>query len=740
MPPADLRSAIRERAEALDGPIGDRPATVSPGALDRARQVAQGIVFFYGDTAVRVGLRGIDWVGGHICHQEWPAQLNRFGYLSSLTRAYRATGEERFAEAARAYIEDWVRAHPGYSPSYAPGHQTLDTAIRLRAWAEALPALLDSAAFDDAFLRWMLDSLAEQAESLSVRLSAWGNWRLTELDALVQVGLRLPFLPGAESLLRRGVRGMRVELPNQFLPDGAHIERTPHYHSFLAWSLVSYHELSRSFPEVQVGIPPEAIVRAFDYTAHSELSGFNDSIAPCTDPDRLQGLEARAAALRRLALERDHPRAPALEQVFPDAGHAFLRSAWEPGADYLAFDAGTWGGAHCHLSRLSFAFRSRGRALVCDPGILSYEMSDPRGVYGRSTPAHTTLTLNGCNQSEADAHLLRVERTPEAALIHAKYDGGYWDGEYHWGFPRGRGRGQFGAHERVLLWVKGEYLLCLDTMVADVGATVVSSWQMGPVDRWHTDPARLSWWSENADTNLHLRLVPFHESVAMECFEGNIEPVRGWVARGWHDTMPAPLVQFSYPASPGWSATAALLVPFGAGSEPRHTVREARRDGVTHQLVIELPGGDVDVVSWAKSLSGSAGGIGGPLVTDAPFVWLRLDPSGRARKALLVAGSYLEHAGPTLCEGEGPATRLLRFEEGVCAAPTPRRCQALESRAVALPPSTSGAGVGTGKHVSKRCFQKCTRSCQSRMRRRRSASSSVWSMRSVPSRSWPARP
>ena len=77
---------------------------------------------------------------------------------------------------------------------------------------------------------------------------------------------------------------------------------------------------------------------------------------------------------------------PPLEQAFPYAGHVFCRSAWKPGADYLAFDAGTWGTGHDHLSRLGFTFRAGGRPLVADPGCFSYEMSDPMAIYGRSTP------------------------------------------------------------------------------------------------------------------------------------------------------------------------------------------------------------------------------------------------------------------------------------------------------------------------------------------------------------------
>src|SRR5512136_1391944 len=107
-----IREQIRERAAALVGFPGQTTGDATDQVLARAEQIAGGTVFFYGRTPVSVGLRSIDWSGGHIAHQEWPAQLNRFGYLGPLASAYRQTREERFAQAARAYIEDWVRTDP----------------------------------------------------------------------------------------------------------------------------------------------------------------------------------------------------------------------------------------------------------------------------------------------------------------------------------------------------------------------------------------------------------------------------------------------------------------------------------------------------------------------------------------------------------------------------------------------------------------------------------------------------
>jgi uncharacterized heparinase superfamily protein len=268
----DMRKTIASRAEALQGFPGQALPRATPELLARAEKIVAGTAFFYGRTEVEIGLQNIDWTGAHIDHQEWPAQLNRFYHLPPLAAAYRETGDERFAEAARSYIEDWIRSHPGYETAqrFMPGDSGLNMSIRLgtshaSGWGGIVPAFLPSPSFDDAFLQTVADSMSVQAAFLADHLTPWGNWRISELDALVFTALRFPFLEGAPGLLARGIQGMRSALATQFLSDGVHIERSPGYHEWMARVLASYYELARRFPEADANVDGDAIVRAFDY-------------------------------------------------------------------------------------------------------------------------------------------------------------------------------------------------------------------------------------------------------------------------------------------------------------------------------------------------------------------------------------------------------------------------------------------------------------------------------------------
>ncbi len=636
--PDGMRVVIAERARALAALPAAQIREATPDVIAQAEIVVRGTAFFYGRTEVPIGLKDIDWSGGHIKHQEWPAQLNRFYHFGPLLAAYRSTHDERYARAARAYIEDWLREDPyATATSARRGDNMLTLSIRLGSsmtpgWGGALAVFLDSPSFDDAFVKRVLDSMEHQADYLSRHLTDYGNFRIAQLDSLVCTALRFPFLPSAKRLLETGTSGMRNALATQFLPDGVHIERTPSYADWMTNVIANYLLLPKIDPAADAHADPGMLVRALDYGAQSELFGVNDASASYQDPAAFSRLKSRAEMIRRLGLNA--PAEPPLDQSFPCAGQVFSRTSWSPGAGYLAFDASTWGGGHGHLSRLSLVLRSGGRALVADPGILTYEMSDPFGPYGKSTEAHSTLNVNGGNQSGADARLLRTEFTKDATLIQARYQGGYWSGRYGWNFGSGRGTGAYGDHERIVFWIKGEYALVIDSMTADPGAEIRNVWQLGPMDKWSQDPSRLAWWSENAGVNLDLEMIVPPAKTTMQTYNGQREPLRGWLGLRGTEHVAAPQVEFRYPSARSAVASVVLLAPYKT-ARPRFEPRYSTRSSIHH---LDIGG---DHFAWSAGLQLPVDD-GRPFITDAVFVWQR---DGNPEKRVLVGGTYLRLLG-----------------------------------------------------------------------------------------------
>jgi hypothetical protein len=187
---------------------------------------------------------------------------------------------------------------------------------------------------------------------------------------------------------------------------------------------------------------------------------------------------------------------------------------------------------------------------------------------------------------------------------------------------------------------------------------------MGPMDSWAVDRDALSWWSRNSDINLLARCMPFVENTKMECFEGSRDPIRGWVGLHGNDAIPAPLVEFRFPAGlSGGSPSAVLLAPFSGDTPPGYVVKQTSQAGWGHLRYIELglPNGGTDLIAWTKDLSSPAE-YGSPIISDAPFVWLRMDASGRPRKCFMLDGSYLEWAGRQLHDADRREAALLMLD------------------------------------------------------------------------------
>jgi len=59
--------------------------------------------------------------------------------------------------------------------------------------------------------------MSAQAGFLSRHLTTTGNWRISQLDALVFTSLRFPFLEHAPQWLDIGITGLRNAIATQFL-------------------------------------------------------------------------------------------------------------------------------------------------------------------------------------------------------------------------------------------------------------------------------------------------------------------------------------------------------------------------------------------------------------------------------------------------------------------------------------------------------------------------------------------
>ena len=617
---------------------------------EAADKAVEGVVRFrhLGTTWTEVGRERIDWSGPQHAHQEWRAQLNRFFQLPPLAAAWGETGDERYPEAARDYIVDWIRAHPARADwALAPYDNTLNLCIRMLQWFTVLPALLDSEAFDDETVDAMLGSAQAQLGYLCEHLSSRMNWRIAQADSLLTNALRLEGLEGAERWRTLGLHVLNDAYHRQILPDGAHMERNPSYHAWMTRVFEKYWRLGRAMPELGLVMQAEPIARMHDYAlATTRPNGALNAMHDCrgrrtgTEPNLAR--EARARFRKDAALPDE---LPPTSQVFPDAGQALLRDGWGEEATYVTFDATTWGLAHCHLSRGAVQLHAGGRSLVVDPGYLTYEASDPFGPYGKATRTHNTLNLNGWNQSEADP-ASRFECLPGYDLAACRYEGGYWPGQHTWGFRPDHGEGRYARHHRALLWVRGRCIFVLDQLEHDYREHppfLESNWQLseGPVE---ADPDG-AWARTCHDDSNVLLLFPLKPGGAvLSVHEGEEDPLRGWLP-GEGEYVPAPqLCQLLDPMPAGRAALATVLVPFTGPQAPEVTAEGGFRRGAAY-LALRWGDGTSDELYWTDGLSRALDAQDG-FETDGALVHLAKDAGGRLTQGLVLDGTFIRPFAP----------------------------------------------------------------------------------------------
>ena len=234
-----------------------------------------------------------------------------------------------------------------------------------------------------------------------------------------------------------GRRLLDWQLPQQFLPDGGHFERSATYHLALCAGLCEIIELASAAGRQVPAAWPETARRALGWALAVRAPDgtyplFNDA-----------SLDAGPAVDDVLALGRGCGLDPTgiaaadaeVLRVLPDTGWLICSS---PSA-WLCLDAGPDGapyqGGHVHADALTFELWIEGERAVVDYGVSSYGRDAARAET-RGTRVHNTVTVAGEDSSEvwsafrvgrrAQARILATGPTPNGVAIECEHDGYTW--------------------------------------------------------------------------------------------------------------------------------------------------------------------------------------------------------------------------------------------------------------------------------------------------------------------------
>ena len=449
-----------------------------------------------------------DLPGGHAppslaCWPEPPAELRAFAEAEKM-RARHRLGKLPAGSLLRAYEEQYG-LELGAESSGPPCAWEGPCAVRpypasVRARRIAVAIRCGRRDLDRELAR------AARAVLSQLELHLLGNHLLENGLGLACAGA---VARGAEADLWWGA-GRRIldwQLPQQFLPDGGHFERSATYHLALCAGLCETIELAgaagRQVPAVWRETARRALgwartVRAPDGT----YPLFNDaSFDAGPTVDQVLAL-ARGCGLDAAEIV---PATAGTLRTLPDTGWLICSS---PSA-WLCLDAGPDGaphqGGHVHADALTFELWVEGERAVVDYGVSSYDRDAARAET-RGTRVHNTVTVAGEDSSEvwaafrvgrrAHACILATDPTPNGVAVECQHDGYTWLS----GRP---------IHRRQLVFT--ERALSIDDRVASATPYPAESrlrlavnsrlgWEGGAIalsdDRWHAEfatplPARV---------------------------------------------------------------------------------------------------------------------------------------------------------------------------------------------------------------------------------------------------------
>ena len=611
-------------------------------------------------------------------------ELNRHQHFVTLAKAYRLTGDEKFAKELFQQWKHW-QAENQY-PIGINWVSSLEVAFRSLSWLWTYFLLGDCPVAPRNFRADWLRALATGGRHIERYLSTYfspNTHLLGEGVALFFTGTLCPELDAAERWKKRGWDIVLQEAERQVGSDGLHFEQSTYYHVYAldfflhARILASLNgtAIPRKLDETvenmllalcllgRAGAPPrfgdDDGGRLFDgQRNHAEhlldplatgavLFGRGDFKFLAGEVREetlwLQGLNG-VTQFDSLTAAEPSPASVALE-----AAGLYLMADRENAAQ-LVIDAGPQGAAtagHGHADSLSVCVNSEGRNLLIDPGTCAYVSDGPERNEFRGTAAHSTLKVDGVDQADP--------KGPFAWANLAKTKVELWIMGEHFDLFAGRHEGycrlpQPVIHRRWIFSLKSHFWLVRD-LAEGAG--------QHPIDLfWHQSPELVQCKGgapsfEFSDQQSGITLLTTAEpGWTQEVLQKFWSPVYGCkqpcavVHFGAVATLPAEFVTLLLPVRGAAFHRGALVRIEDGTSRPSVRGYRYKTPDEDHCMFFAEAGKSWSLGSWAS---------------DAEFVYVSRKPVGQ-RKLIFCNGSYVEICGRQVISCKQAVTRCEMVE------------------------------------------------------------------------------
>jgi hypothetical protein len=439
----------------LCGLLNERFSATSREIVLRAEQVLLHRFDLLGYENLDYGAE-IDWHldivhGKHAPHKAWfkiryldfdevgdskiTWELNRHQHLVTLAKAYRLTGDERFAQETTNQWRQWQAANR--YPIGINWASSLEVAFRSLSWIWVYFLLLEAPAMTPDLRREFARAFAISGRHIHKYLSTYfspNTHLLGEALALFALGVLFPDLPHAARWKSRGWETITNAATQQVRPDGFYFEESTYYHVYAVDMFLQARILAMKngvtipaeFDEVltnmlhvlcilsRAGVPPmigdDDGGRLFD-GKRNRAEHLLDPLSTGAILFHRGDFKFFVGALREETLwvlgakgldefETLKTSDPSTESVGLPKSGLYLMADVDTGQQ-LFIDAGPHGPGHGHADSLSVQLIREGRTFLRDSGTYEYVGENVERAYYRGTSAHSTLIVDQQDQAEA---------------------------------------------------------------------------------------------------------------------------------------------------------------------------------------------------------------------------------------------------------------------------------------------------------------------------------------------------
>jgi len=484
----------------------------------------------------------IDWRYWPVKDNELRWQLHRHKWFAPMGRAYRVSGDEKYAiEWTKQYI-DWIRKNPYVKISKAEYEITDDSQLkadaenaryawrplevshRLQDQPVQFQLFIDSPAFTAEFLTEFLVNYHKHAEHILSNYSKQGNHLLFEAQRVICAGTFFPEFSRAKAWRESGVEILNREIGVQVYEDGGQYELCPHYHLaainifIKALEVADINGFRSAFPQSYMDTIEKMIM------FYANIS-FPDYTNPCFSDAKLvtkkemlnnfknwSRLFPENAAIKYWATQGAEGSLPSnLSIGYEKTGYYVFRNGWDENSTQMIVKAGPPAFWHNQPDNGTFELWYNGKKLFADSGSYVYagdaEVMEWRNLF-RRTSSHNTLTLGNKNLETTDSKTLLWQ--PEGSTqILVTENQSYRNLK----------------HRRSIFFVDGAYFVIVDEAVGDARGSVNLHYQMprGKID--------------NSRETMHFATMYDHTSnMKLQCFgpEGmSMKKEEGWMSTSY---------------------------------------------------------------------------------------------------------------------------------------------------------------------------------------------------------------